>query len=284
VTNLDLTVEHLSSGYGRNEILHDLTFRISDPGIQVVIGKNGAGKTTLFRTLLGLLKLRAGTITYNGSDLLDSNTKLGYLGHSLAIPMGFSVKKALEFYAMLEGLDSSAVRDVATKLGLNAIIDAKFVTLSQGQKKRVSLAKCFLAERDVYIFDEPTTNLDPEMAAEIRGIIESLARDRIILYSSHNLYEANELGTRVIALDNGRISYDGRIDGIRRGKYLVGIKGTGFESVSPRPEKRGEYYVYEVSDASRVGDLIQQLINQNVRIFEVKELSNPLETLYDNNQ
>ena len=84
--------------------------------------------------------------------------------------MGFSVKKTLEFYAMLEGPASSAVRDVATKLRLNAIIDAKFVTLSQGQKKRDSLAKCFLAERDVHIYDEPTTNPDPEMSAETKGI------------------------------------------------------------------------------------------------------------------
>ena len=84
--------------------------------------------------------------------------------------MGFSAKHALEFYETLEGLDSSAIYDAVIRPGLNGIIDAKFVTLSQGQKKRISLAKCFLAERDVHIYDEPTTNPDPEMSAETKGI------------------------------------------------------------------------------------------------------------------
>jgi ABC-type transport system involved in cytochrome c biogenesis ATPase subunit len=120
--------------------------------------------------LLGLLKLTAGTIKSNGFDLLNSDARLGYIWHSLAIPMGFSAKHALEFYETLEGLDSSAIYDAVIRPGLNGIVDAKFVTLSQGQKKRISLAKCFLTERDVHIYDEPTTNPDPEMSAETKGI------------------------------------------------------------------------------------------------------------------
>ena len=120
--------------------------------------------------MLGLLKLTAGTIKSNGFDLLNSDARLGYIWHSLAIPMDFSAKHALEFYETLEGLDSSAIYDEVIIPGLNGIIDEKFVTLSRGQKKRISLAKCFLAERDVHIYDEPTTNPDPEMSAETKGI------------------------------------------------------------------------------------------------------------------
>ncbi len=151
---------------------------------------------------------------------------------------------------------------------------------SAGQKKRVSIARIFLRERDLYLLDEPTANLDPKIATEIRDLILKLSKDRVVLYSSHNLFEAREIGKYVLAIKDGKLSLFGRISDIKSAKYIVGVRTMGGERVLPAERLRGEYYVFELSGPEEVPNLLKELEGKGVQIREVKELGNPLEELF----
>ena len=272
----------LSSGYYGKKVLHDINLYIDKPGIYVVLGKNGAGKTTFFRTLTGILKLYSGTLTIDGLDPYNHpevRQKCVYLSHQAGVPVNLEVREIIDLFGVL--MEASEVEKESTVklLDLGSLMDKSYVSLSQGQKKRVSLAKCLLRDRSIYLFDEPTSNLDPMVASQVRKDILGIAKDQIVLYSSHNLYEAREIGKQVIIIDNGSIAYSGDIDKVPMGKYVIGIRADNLADVFPEAKLQGRYYILELDSPDEVSKVIQKLAAANIKVQEVREMSNPLEDL-----
>ena len=192
----------------------------------VVLGPNGAGKTTLFRTIAGILEPLSGKILVDGKDISSSEELRGsinYLSHYNALPEEMTVYNALKFYADMEGGDPETAISL---LSLNDFKNKKISDLSQGQKKRVSIAKVFLRDRSIYLLDEPTANLDPGLSKEIREIILKLSKDKLVLYSSHNLYEATDIGMNLILIKDGKLAMFDKITNVRSKSYRVGIKAS----------------------------------------------------------
>ncbi|MCL5881335.1 MAG: ABC transporter ATP-binding protein [Candidatus Thermoplasmatota archaeon] len=272
----------LSTGYYGKEILHDITISIDKPGIYVVLGKNGAGKTTFFRTITGILKLYGGTLTIDGLDPYnhpEAREKCVYLSHQSGVPLSMSVREIIDLFATLLEAGEDDKKRAVKMLGLDELMDKSYVSLSQGQKKRVSLAKCLLTDRSIYLFDEPTTNLDPIVASEVRKDLIGISRDQIVLYSSHNLYEAREIGKQVIIINNGTIAYNGDIDKVPMGKYVIGIRADNLLNVFPQAKLQGRYYMLELDSPDDVPTVVQKLAAANVKVQEIREMSNPLEDL-----
>ncbi len=278
---MKINVDKFSTGYSGIEVLHDMTFNVSKPGIYVVLGKNGAGKTTLFRALTGMLKPFSGTIRYNDVDLEKTDVKIAYLGHKDAIPTGMTVQAALRFFGRVEGVSDEVVNGVVERFNLKKLLPRSYQNLSQGQRKRVSLAKSLIGDKEVMILDEPTASLDPKVSSEIREFMMTESKDRIILYSSHNLYEATDIGSEVIAISEGKILYVGEMSGLSTGHYRIGIIGTGIEQVTSEFTKEGKYYVFDLKSPDEAADLVSRLTSSGARVFEVKDISNPLERFYD---
>jgi ABC-2 type transport system ATP-binding protein len=277
-----LACDRVSAGYRSNQVLEDISFRIDGPGVYVVLGPNGAGKTTLFRTLAGILRPTAGAITIDGVPAEDQATRdrIHFLSHVDGIPEGLRVDEAIGYYAAIQRAGPAEVDRVITLLDLERL-RARYVSeLSAGQKKRVSIARVFLRERDLYLLDEPTANLDPKVAAEIRGLLLSLSQRKIVLYSSHNLFEAREIGNYVLALKAGRVALFGRISDLRSAKYQVGVRAARGEEHLPADQKRGEYFVFDLAGPDDVAPLLRELERKGVQVREVKELGNPLESLF----
>jgi ABC-2 type transport system ATP-binding protein len=272
----------VSSGYHKHKVLEDVSFLIEEPAIYVVLGPNGAGKTTLFRTLAGILEPYSGTVQIDGINIAnhEARTRLQYLSHIDGIPDGLRVEEALRFYATVEGVGEREVEKVVRLLGIDELRHRFFSELSQGQKKRVSIARVFLQERSIYLLDEPTTNLDPKLAREIRDLVLGLSKDDLVLYSSHNLFEAKEIGKYVLALKGGKVGYFGLLSDLRPAKYIIGIRAEGAGGVLSSSTKRGDYYVQELSGPEEVPKLVAELIAKGVQIREVKEMENPLEDLF----
>ena len=153
---------------------------------------------------------------------------------------GLAERIRAEFYQVEKcghflGVEGGDPERAIELLDLHQLRDKKFSDLSQGQKKRAAIAKVFLKERDPYLLDEPTANLDPLASKEIRDIILKLSKDKMILYSSHNLYKATDIGTYLILIKNGSVSMLDRISNIQRKNYRVGIKTTAdITTRSPR--------------------------------------------------
>ena len=276
-----LKLENVSSGYGGRDVLHSISLEVSEPAIYVVLGPNGAGKTTLFRTVAGVLKTTSGSVSLDGTDLYATNVvrkEIGYLTHLSALPEEMTVAGALRFYSEIEEGDAAKGIEM---LGLSNLANKKVSDLSQGQKKRLSVAKLFLRERKLYLMDEPTSNLDPIVAKEVRDIILSLSKEKFVMYSSHNLYEAREIGDYIVLVRNGSLGFFGKKEELRTGGYSVGIKASAdLSGLVPGGRQEKEYYVVGVGGEQEVGAIVKKIVDSGVVLYEVKEMGNPLEDLF----
>jgi len=275
-----LELENVDSGYNLKPVLHNVSFRASESSVYVVLGPNGAGKTTLFRTIAGILETLSGRVLLDGKELEASKklrSSINYLSHYNALPEEMTVYNALEFYANMEGGDPQEVVDL---LKLNELSGKRVSDLSQGQKKRVSIAKVFLKERAVYLLDEPTANLDPGLSKEIRDIVLQLSKDKLVLYSSHNLYEASDIGTNLILIKDGKLATFDKISNIRSKSYRVGIKASEDITNVVDAKKDGEYYVLDVSKPEEAGMALRKIVEKGIFVTEMRELDNPLQELF----
>ena len=279
---VEIDCRSVSAGYLGSHVLHQVSFHIREPSIYVVLGPNGAGKTTLFRTLAGILRPYEGEVYVGGEpiDRQSSRDRLHYLTHLDGLPDGLPVREALEFFARAEGAQSQDVDRVLDQLEIREL-SAKFPSqLSAGQRKRVSIARIFLRERSIYLLDEPTANLDPKAAREIREIILKLSREKVVLYSSHNLFEAREIGRHVLVIKSGQIARFDRIENVRASRFVLGIRVLEASPVLASYDHEGEYYLRELSGPEEVPTILRDLMAQGVKIREAREMENPLEDLF----
>ncbi len=275
-----LQLTGVDSGYNGFDVLRQINLEIQEPSIYVVLGPNGAGKTTLLRTIGGILEPHRGTVTFDGQNVYasrETRKRMSYLSHLNALPEEMTVREALAFYASIEGGDVGKVMET---LQLGPLADLKVPKLSQGQKKRVSIAKTLLNDRDLYLLDEPTSNLDPAMAKEVRDLLLEFSKRKIVLYSSHNLYEAKEIGTYLVLIKDGTLRFFDRIENLRTATYRVGIKARGDVSQVVDAKLENGYYVLTVASPDAVGEVVKKLVNAGIVVTEVKELDNPLESLF----
>ena len=277
-----LTCQTVQAGYQNKPVLHDISFTINEPAVYVVLGPNGAGKTTLFRTIGGILHPTSGQILIDGVSIAEpaSRDQLHYLSHMDGIPDGLTVRESLDFYARVEKATPADVERVLDQLEIRQFSGTFISQLSAGQRKRVSIARIFLRPRKIYLLDEPTANLDPKIAREIRSLILDLSRDRIVLYSSHNLFEAHEIGQYVIALKGGALTMFDRMQNVRAAHFVIGVRALELSPILADWERSGEYYLRELAGPEEVPSLIQELETKGVRIREVREMANPLEDLF----
>ncbi|MDQ1281012.1 MAG: transporter ATP-binding protein [Thermoproteota archaeon] len=277
-----LELNEVSAGYGAEEVIHRISLTITEPSIYVVLGPNGAGKTTLFRTIGGILKPFSGQAMFDDADLFYSKVarrRIAYLSHLNALPEEMTVFNALKYYADIEGGDVEHVLDL---LNLRDLKDRKFSSLSQGQKKRVSVGKIFLRERDLYLLDEPTSNVDPKISKEIRDILIKLSKDKFVLYSSHNLYEAREIGTYLILIKNGELKFFDKIENVKARQYRIGIKTLNDVSqLLPESKLENGYYVVTVDSPQEIAKIVNNLVQGGAELLELRELDNPLQDFFE---
>jgi len=276
-----LELNDVSSGYNGQVILHNISFKLQEPSIYVILGPNGAGKTTLFRTIAGILEPYGGNILLDGQNMTTSGEarkKMSYLSQYNAMPEEMTVYNALKFYADMEGGNPDDVIDL---FDLGELKNKKFSDLSQGQKKRAAIAKVFLCDRDLYLLDEPTANLDPSISKEIRDILLKLSKDKMILYSSHNLYEATDIGTYLILIKNGSVTMFDKISNIKPKQYRMGIKASTDISKLIDAQREGEYFVLNVSTPEEAGFALKKLIENGVLVTEMRQLDSPLQELFE---
>ena len=276
-----LELNNVASGYEGQTVLQDVSFKLHEPSIYVILGPNGAGKTTLFRTIAGVLEPNSGSILFDGENLTSSSKareRISYLSQYNAMPEEMTVYQALKFYSSIEGGDPNKAIDL---LDLAELRDKKFSDLSQGQKKRASIAKVFLHERDLYLLDEPTANLDPAVSKEIRDIILEISKDKMVLYSSHNLYEATDIGTYLILIKNGSVKMLDKISNIKPKNYRVGIKASTDITGIVDAKREGDYYVLSVPNPQEAGLALRKIVEKGVLVTEMRQLDNPLQELFE---
>ena len=277
-----LELQQVSAGYEGQEVIHKINLTLTEPSIYVVLGPNGAGKTTLFRTISGILRPLSGQLKFNELDLFNSKEarrKIAYLSHLNAIPEEMTVFNALKYYADIEDGD---VEHAINLLNLSELRDRRFSSLSQGQKKRVSVGKIFLRERELYLLDEPTSNVDPKISKEIRELLIELSKNKFVLYSSHNLYEAREIGKYLIVIKNGELKFFDKIENVKTKQYRVGFKTLNdISKMLPKSKLENGYFVVTVQSPEEVAEIVNKIVAEGAKIIELRELDNPLQDFFE---
>jgi heme exporter protein A len=156
-----LKVSRLSVVRGRRTLFDDLSFQVDSATLVTITGPNGSGKTTLLRTLAGLAAAASGEIAWNGERGIPRG-QVAYFGHASALKDELSAEENLHYALTLAGntATAAATRDALARAGLEAQRRLPSKRLSQGQRRRVHMARLFLSSEPLWLLDEPATALD----------------------------------------------------------------------------------------------------------------------------
>jgi len=235
-----IEIDGLTKRYGRHTVVDGLSFSCATGEVLGFLGPNGAGKSTTMKMLTGFVTPSAGTARVCGHDVqsesLEARRRLGYLPEGAPSYAEMTPGAFLEFVADVRELTGTERRrrldEVIERLHLGPVLQQSIDTLSKGFKRRVGLAQAILHDPDVLILDEPTDGLDPNQKHEVRELIRSMARDKLIVISTHILEEVEAVCSRAIIIAEGRILADDTPDSLAaRSRYHNAVRITLGEGV-----------------------------------------------------
>ena len=211
-----IEIDSLTKKYGHHTVVDNLSFKCEPGEVLGFLGPNGAGKSTTMKMITGFVAPSAGSVSVCGhdieSDALAAKRRLGYLPEGAPCYPEMTPRAFLNFVADLRELTGSKrserLDDVIGKLHLEPVLNQTIETLSKGFKRRVGLAQAILHDPDVLILDEPTDGLDPNQKYEVRELIRSMAKDKLIVISTHILEEVDAVCSRAIIIAKGKILAD----------------------------------------------------------------------------
>ncbi len=214
------SLEGASKKYGRASALQPTTIDLHR-GVVGLLGPNGAGKTTMLRLLSTALPPSSGRIVVSGFDVTESHAdrvearrRIGYCPQEVTFPRGMTAFAFLDYLAVLKewtdkGRRHTEVQRVLDLVHLGDRGAMKIAKLSGGQRRRLAIAQALIGSPQLLILDEPTTGLDPEQRASLRGLLSGLAGT--VLISTHQTEDVSALCDRVLVIDAGAIRFDGTV-------------------------------------------------------------------------
>ena len=212
-----IEVKKLIKNYNNVKAVRAIDFTIHHGEVVGFLGANGAGKSTTLKILTGYLSPTSGSISIDGYDIEKDAHKIkkiiGYLPESNPLYHEMHVYDLLKFTASTRNIFGNDFKDALEKVvaqcGLNDVVHKTVGECSKGFKQRVGLACAMIHDPKILILDEPVTGLDPNQIVEIRKLIKSLGKEKLVLMSSHILQEIEATVDRIIIIDHGKIVADG---------------------------------------------------------------------------
>jgi ABC-2 type transport system ATP-binding protein len=212
-----LAITDLRKVYGELVAVDGISFEVRPGEIVGLLGPNGAGKTTTINMVLGVLLPDAGKVLIEGVDLASNRSqalaRTNFAAVYTPLPGNLTVFENLRVFGLLYEVKDlpKRIEELLKQFDLEAFRDKKCGVLSSGEQTRVSLAKAMLNSPQLLLLDEPTASLDPATASEIRAGIRQFVRQGIggVLWTSHNMYEVEDVCDRVLFLSHGKILLEG---------------------------------------------------------------------------
>jgi len=213
-----LRIENLSKTYGNGvQALKDVSLEIPR-GMFGLLGPNGAGKSTLMRTIATLQGVDAGSLFFDGLDVLNEKHEvrkiLGYLPQDMGIYPGISAEALLDHFAVLKGLVAAGDRREAVErlLRMTNLYDVrkrKLGSFSGGMRRRFGIAQALLGDPELIVVDEPTAGLDPEERIRFHNLLCEIGETAVVILSTHIVEDVRELCSRMAILSQGRVLLQG---------------------------------------------------------------------------
>jgi branched-chain amino acid transport system ATP-binding protein len=237
-----LKVDSISAGYGKLQILSDVSLEAAPGELTIVVGPNGSGKSTLLKSIAGLCNLYKGTVTMDGRQLngqsphVIARSGLAYLPQTESVFTKLTVTENFKIAAYTISKSEFQTR-LKDSLGifpqLNSYLDSKVVNLSGGERQMVAMTMALLKNPTVIMFDEPTANLSPKYSTQVLNTIRSLGKERglTIVLVEQNAKRALEIGDRAYLLVGGRNAFKGTAQELlshqELAKLYLGMKVAG---------------------------------------------------------
>ena len=251
-----LRISDLSKSYGPVRAVQNLNLEVQKGEVMGLLGPNGSGKTTTLGIVLGAIRADEGS--YEWFESGASHKERSRIGSILENPNFYpylSGKDNLKIFSRIKGTSFDEIPELIELVGLSSRMNSPIRTYSLGMKQRLALAAALVGDPEVLVLDEPANGLDPQGIAEVRNIIQEIARQgKTIIMASHILDEVEKVCSHVCILGNGRLLASGPV-GKLLGDYTL------VEIGADDPEKL-EVFVKGISSA--------EILDQREGFFELR--------------
>lgn len=282
--NQVLKCDNINKVIKKKQILDNVSFELNEGEILGFIGPNGAGKTTTIKLILGLQSITSGTIKINGFDIqkdfVKAIEKVGAIVENPDFYMYLSGRKNLELIAnMYKGIGKERIDEVVKLVGLENRINDKVSKYSLGMRQRLGIAQAIINKPNLLVLDEPTNGLDPEGIKELREFLVKLSKEEnmAIFISSHNLAELESFCKKVCIIKSGKVIENTTMEELKaetvdeKNIYCVEINDTNLLEKNENISIIDNTHFKLIIKKEDVPGFIEMLIEDNIKIYEIKE-------------
>ena len=297
--------ENLTKRYGTLTAVKNLSLEVYEGEVFGFLGPNGAGKTTSINMICGLLKPDAGRVLLRGQPVAsgdgEARSRVGMCPQSIVLWERLTCFEQLQFIGEMYGLPVRTARGRAEELlkdmNLEEKRNAQARTLSGGLQRRLNLIMALVHDPEIVILDEPEAGLDPQSRVRVRQYIQSLARRKTVILTTHNMDEADRVADRVAIIDHGELLRLGTPAELKRtigeGDVVeIRLAGepsqresarTAIRGIDPQAEVRLEEDLLSVrmlNAVSRIPDLMESIRRSGASAAEMRIRENTLEDVF----
>lgn len=283
-------LENVTKSYGKRTVIHSLDMVLREGECVALAGHNGAGKSTVMKLILGLISPSKGEVRLlgkqaSGSQSVKLRFDIGYLPEVVSLYPNLTGQETLDFYAKLKQVKGTSYRDLLGKVGIAGAAKQRVNTYSKGMRQRLALAQTLLGEPKIFLFDEPTTGLDPASRQQFYDIIRELrTQGATILLCTHALTELEGNIDRVMVMNQGQKVADGSLDSLRRDSgltYRIQVKtaqDSPPDSVNNWHKMAPGFYRFDC-EQDRKMSVLRELM-QNDQVVDVSTYAPSLDEIY----
>ena len=211
-----IKIKNLTKTFGTQNSLDNISLELNKEDRVIIMGQNGAGKTTLIRSILGQYIPTNGEIEVAGfnpfKNRVDTISKIGFVPQ-LPPHIKLTVEELINFAVKSSNIDKDEIVELCSKMDLDLKSHFKkiFFKLSGGMKQKLLIAIAIAKKPEIFIFDEPTANLDPKGRESFYEIIKEYSKNRLTIFISHRIEEVSNMVNRKVELDLGKVVLDEKI-------------------------------------------------------------------------
>jgi len=294
IENLTKTYPTRKKNGGRIVAVRNVSFRVKKGEIFGLIGPNGAGKTTLLKIISTLILPDSGTVLVDGYDVVKDEkivrNKVGLLSAEFARCLYWRLtgKQNMKFFARLKNVQNhkERINELMELFGLKQWENVRVMNYSTGMKHKLAFAIALLNDPPVLLLDEPLTGIDPLTAFEVKNLIKREFRDKAIVWASHNLYEVDEMCSKIALINKGKIVLEGETEKLKENYWgytkiiVVSDKSHLFKSLQNVKIEKDRVEIKTYNLRKTYTEIMKIVEENNIELKEIRTSKPSLEEIF----